>query len=122
MLLTLVLLEGISLFIAVCSMTFPWDYLSTNHLLQSRVNEVAIENGLVFHERLTGKLAIETLILGNLVFSQDFRKPHRNRAVRRVVNLVASTLVLVGRAPLFAIIALAFKLDSNFHCQDEPSP
>jgi exopolysaccharide biosynthesis polyprenyl glycosylphosphotransferase len=87
--------------------------LPVEHLLQSRMNGVAVEDGVEFYERLTGKLAIETLTPGNLIFSQDFRKSHRNRAVQRAVSLVASLLGLLGRAPLFAVIALAIKLDSH---------
>lgn len=87
--------------------------LPVHHLLQSRVRGVAVEDGVEFYEGLTGKLAIETLTPGSLLFSKDFRKSRRDRSVGRAVRLMVSVLGLVGLAPLLALIALAIKLDSR---------
>jgi exopolysaccharide biosynthesis polyprenyl glycosylphosphotransferase len=87
--------------------------LPVDYLLRSRADGVAIEDGVAFYERLTGKLAIETLTPGNLIFSQDLHKLDRIRALRRMISLIASMLGLVGLAPLLGLIALAIKLDSR---------
>ncbi|MBI3327693.1 MAG: exopolysaccharide biosynthesis polyprenyl glycosylphosphotransferase [Nitrospinae bacterium] len=82
-------------------------------LLESRMRGVVVEDGVEFYERLTGKLAIESLMPSTLIFSKGFRKSRLALAVGRAVSALVSVVGLVGLAPLLGLIALAVKLDSR---------
>jgi exopolysaccharide biosynthesis polyprenyl glycosylphosphotransferase len=86
--------------------------LPVHELLQARVQGIAIEDGVQFYERLTGKIAIEALTPHDLISSPDFRKSHVDLAFGHALSLLVSLIALVVLLPLFALIALAIKLDS----------
>jgi len=86
--------------------------LPVHELLQARVQGIAIEDGVQFYERLTGKIAIEALTPHDLISSPDFRKSHVDLAFGHALSLVVSLIALAVLLPLFALIALAIKLDS----------
>jgi exopolysaccharide biosynthesis polyprenyl glycosylphosphotransferase len=86
--------------------------LPVHELLQARVQGIAIEDGVQFYERLTGKIAIEALTPYDLISSPDFRKSHVDLAFGHALSLLVSLVALVFLLPLFALIALAIKLDS----------
>jgi exopolysaccharide biosynthesis polyprenyl glycosylphosphotransferase len=86
--------------------------LPVDELLRARVQGIAIEDGVQFYERLTGKIAIEALMPHDLISSPDFRKSHVDLAFGHALSLLVSLAVLVVLLPLFALIALAIKLDS----------
>jgi exopolysaccharide biosynthesis polyprenyl glycosylphosphotransferase len=82
-------------------------------LLRAQWSGTVIEDGIKIHERLSGKLAIESLTPGFLIFSTDFNKPQLEMALRRAVSLFIATAGLVISAPLLAVIGIAIKLDSQ---------
>jgi len=86
--------------------------LPVRDLLESRVRGVAVDDGVELYERLTGKIAIESLTPSTLISSKDFRKSHLDLAFGHALSLLVSALGLVLLAPLFALIAVALKLDS----------
>src|SRR5260221_3612620 len=82
-------------------------------LLELRVRGVPVEDGAEVYERLTGKIAIEALTPTSVIFCKDFRPRRRGLALARGASqpLVAGALVLL--APIFALVALAIKLESS---------
>ena len=95
--------------------------LPLRELLQARLQGVVVEDGVHFYERLTGKIAIEALTPHDLISSPDFRKSHLDLAFGQALSLVVSLVTLVVLSPLFALIALAIKIDSRgpvFFVQD----
>jgi exopolysaccharide biosynthesis polyprenyl glycosylphosphotransferase len=95
--------------------------LPVRDLLEARVRGVDVEDGVDLYERLTGKIAIESLTPSTLISSRDFRKSHFDLAFGHGVSLLVSVLGLVLLVPLFVLIALALKLDSEgpiFFVQD----
>jgi len=82
-------------------------------LLELRVRGIPVEDGAEVYERLTGKIAIEALTPTSVIFCKDFRPRRRGMALARGVSqpLVAGALVLL--APVFALVALAIKLESS---------
>jgi exopolysaccharide biosynthesis polyprenyl glycosylphosphotransferase len=86
--------------------------LPVHELLQVRMQGIAIEDGVQFYERLTGKIAIEALTPNDLISSPDFRKSHVDLAFGHALSLVVSLIALVVLLPLFVLIAVAIKLDS----------
>ena len=86
--------------------------LPVQQLLDARVHGIRVEEGLALYERLTGKLAIETLVPSFLIFSRGFTKSRVQLGLRRLVSLAAAALGLAVSAPLMAVIALAIRLES----------
>jgi exopolysaccharide biosynthesis polyprenyl glycosylphosphotransferase len=74
---------------------------------------VIVEDAAEFYERLTGKLAVESLTPNSIVFSKGFRPSRVQRAFARGLSLVVALAGLVLLSPLMAVIALAIKLDSR---------
>jgi exopolysaccharide biosynthesis polyprenyl glycosylphosphotransferase len=85
--------------------------LPVNQLLEARTRGIVVEDGVEVYERLTRKLAIESLTSNKLIFSWDFPKSQISLALARAVSFLASLVGLIGLAPLFGLIALAIKLD-----------
>jgi exopolysaccharide biosynthesis polyprenyl glycosylphosphotransferase len=81
-------------------------------LLEACVRGIAVEDGVDVYERITGKLAIETLTPSSLIFCKDFRKSRGQVAAARIVSVLGSALGLVLSAPLLALVSLAIVLDS----------
>ena len=86
--------------------------LPVRHLLDARARGILIEDGVEMYERLTGKLAIESLTPSNLIFSKAFRKSALEIAIGRAISLAVAVTGVVVLAPLLVMIALVIKLDS----------
>jgi exopolysaccharide biosynthesis polyprenyl glycosylphosphotransferase len=86
--------------------------LPVEALLDARRQGIAIEEGTHLYERLTGKLAIESLNPSHLIFSPDFGRSTIHRWLGRAMSVSASLLGLLLCAPLLGIIAVTIKLDS----------
>jgi exopolysaccharide biosynthesis polyprenyl glycosylphosphotransferase len=86
--------------------------LPLRELVDAQLDGVVVEDGVTVYERLTGRVAIESLAPGNVIFSRDFRKSRRQLAPGRAVSLFVALAGLIVCAPLLGLIALAIKLDS----------
>jgi len=87
--------------------------LPVAELLESLGRRIVVEHGADVYERLSGKLALESLSPSELIFCKDFRKSRLDLALARGASLAFSAVALVGLAPILALIALAIKLDSR---------
>ncbi len=95
-------------------------------LLDSRFRGVAVEEAASFFERLTGKLAIESLRPSALILSDGFRHSDFagsgfGRAARRAASAGCAVAILIVASPVLALIAILIKLDSRgpvFFVQD----
>jgi sugar transferase (PEP-CTERM system associated) len=81
-------------------------------LLSLKSRGVLIQDGTDLYETVTGKVPIESLRLGWLLFSPGFRVSRLSAVCRRAFSLILSAVVLVLTLPLMALIALAIRLDS----------
>jgi lipopolysaccharide/colanic/teichoic acid biosynthesis glycosyltransferase len=72
---------------------------------------IMVEDAAVFYERLTGKLAIESLTPMSLVSSRLFPTPAQE-SFARAASLIAGLAALILFSPLFLLFAIAIKLDS----------
>jgi exopolysaccharide biosynthesis polyprenyl glycosylphosphotransferase len=86
--------------------------LPMRDLLAARIRGVQVEDGVELYERLTGKVAIEALTPSGLIASPHFRKTYADLAFGHALSLMVSALALIVLLPLFALIALAIKMDS----------
>lgn len=90
-----------------------WRRVPTLELLNAQAyRDIPVQDVVEVYERLTGKLAIEALTPGQLLYSDGFRPSRLTLAVRRGFNLLVAALGLVISAPVMGLIAAAIKLDS----------
>jgi len=87
--------------------------LPLNPVLDCKLSGIRVEDWPSFYERLTRRIGIENLRPSWLVFSDGFRRTSITRSVKRAVDIVAALLFLAVGFPLFALIALAIKLESR---------
>jgi len=73
---------------------------------------VIVEDVVDYYERVTGKLAFESLAPMAVILAGGFRPPRLHQAVARFSSLVVALVALVLSAPILGIVALAIKLDS----------
>ena len=82
-------------------------------LLSSCASGLRVEDGVEFYERLTRKLAIESLSPSFLIFHRVLQKSALQLGVRRALSVAAAAIGLVLAAPLMAVVAVLVKLDSD---------
>ena len=82
-------------------------------LLDLRMDGVKIEEAATWLERISGKIEVENLYPSWLVFGEGFRRSATFRIVRRLVSVVIALIGLVLALPLFPLIVLAIRLDSE---------
>ena len=73
---------------------------------------IAVDDAADCYERLTGRLAVETLTPASIAFSGKFRPSRVHQAWARLFSVFVATSGLLLSCPLLALIALAIKLDS----------
>jgi exopolysaccharide biosynthesis polyprenyl glycosylphosphotransferase len=86
--------------------------LPLQQLLQGRLSGIAVEDFVPFYERLAGKIALDALSPGSVVFGAGFGEARLYTAFSRAVGLVAALIGLVVLAPFMALIAIAIRLTS----------
>ena len=82
-------------------------------LLLMKSRGVLVEDGIELYEKITGKIPVESLRLGTLLFSSGF---HLSRFVvfyKRAISVAISAIGLTLTLPLLPFIALAVKLSSR---------
>jgi sugar transferase (PEP-CTERM system associated) len=81
-------------------------------LLSMKSRGVVIQDGAEFYEAVTGKIPIESLRLGTLLFSTGFRLSRFLVIYKRVASIVVSIVGLTLSLPFLPFVALAIKLSS----------
>jgi exopolysaccharide biosynthesis polyprenyl glycosylphosphotransferase len=73
---------------------------------------VRIQDGTEYYEQVTGKIPIESLRLGTLLFSSGFHLSRFLVIYKRLASIAVSTVGLVLCLPMLPFVALAIKLSS----------
>ena len=81
-------------------------------LLSMKSRGVLVQDGTEFYEQVTGKIPIESLRLGALLFSSVFHLSRFLVIYKLLASIVASIVGLTLCLPLFPFVALAIKLTS----------
>lgn len=87
--------------------------LPVNELLQCRIQGVEVIDGVTFYEMLTGKLIVQTINPGWLIFSEGFQKSRTRRFIKRTLDLALSLMLLLIFLPLIVVIAILIKIDTK---------
>ena len=81
-------------------------------LLSLKGRGVLIQDGTEFYEQITGKIPIESLRLGALLFSSGFHISRFLEIYKRSASILVSIVGLILSLPLLPFVALAIKLTS----------
>jgi exopolysaccharide biosynthesis polyprenyl glycosylphosphotransferase len=87
--------------------------LPVGELLKLKASGVLIQDGPEYYETVTGKIPLESLRLGWLLFSPGFHLRTPLRIYKRVFSFVFGSIGVILSSPLMAISALAIRLDSK---------
>ena len=82
-------------------------------LLLMKSRGVLVQDGIELYEKITGKIPVESLRLGTLLFSSGFHLSHFVVVYKRSVSIAVSAVGLILTLPLLPLIALAIKLSSH---------
>jgi sugar transferase (PEP-CTERM system associated) len=82
-------------------------------LIGLRLQGIEVEESTSFFERVSGKIAVETLLPSWLIFSDGFKTSSFRSAIKRIADLVLSISLLVASAPALLLTIVAVKLDSR---------
>jgi lipopolysaccharide/colanic/teichoic acid biosynthesis glycosyltransferase len=88
-------------------------HLPVRSLLEERTRGVEVEEASAVYERLTGKIALESLRAGDVLFEEGFTGSVAHRAAARALSVAVALLGLGCAAPLFPLLAALIKLDSR---------
>lgn len=83
-------------------------------LLDARLKGIEIIDLMEFLERETGKIRVDLVNPGWLIFSSGFRTSKLRRFNKRVVDLLASASLLLVLWPIILLVAIAIKIEDGF--------
>ena len=86
--------------------------LPLRQLMELRLLGVEIEDATSFFERVSGKIAVETMLPSWLIFSEGFKTSATRRFLKRGADLAHASILLALSGPLMALTALLIRLDS----------
>ena len=87
--------------------------LPVGELLKLKAGGVQIQDGPEYYETVTGRIPLESLRLGWLLFSPGFHVRAALRLYKRVFSLFFGSIGVVLASPLMALASLAIRLDSR---------
>lgn len=87
--------------------------IPTQELLDLRIHGVKVEEASSWLERVSGKVEVEALYPSFLLLGEGFRRSALFGSIRRVMSITVSLTGLILSLPLFPLIALAVRLDSE---------
>lgn len=88
--------------------------LPVQQLVQARIRRrILVEDGGSLYERLTGKLAIDSLTPSSVIFSEDFKPSNSALVTARCISVVVAFFGLLVLAPIYGLIAVAIKRNSR---------
>jgi sugar transferase (PEP-CTERM system associated) len=82
-------------------------------LLECRLAGTDVTELLTFLERETGRVRIDVLNPSWLIFGEGFRRDTARLITARIMDLVASAIILLGTLPIMLLTALAIKLEEG---------
>jgi sugar transferase (PEP-CTERM system associated) len=85
----------------------------TKELLNCRTAGLEVMEGSTFYEMLTGKLLVTKINPSWLIFSEGFRKSRLTTFIKRLEDIIISSVMLILLSPLLLITTILVKLTSK---------
>ena len=89
------------------------EHFPADELLNAKLQGRLVESGVSFYERVTGRIYMRDLRPSYLIFSAGFRGGMLRAAAKRAMDVALASVGLLAAAPLFPLLALAIRLDSQ---------
>jgi sugar transferase (PEP-CTERM system associated) len=86
--------------------------LPLSEMMQCKLNGITVLDAPGFYEIVKGKLMLEAITPGWIIFSAGFHRTGLINLYKRGVDLFLSVVGLILSVPFFPLVALAIKLDS----------
>jgi sugar transferase (PEP-CTERM system associated) len=83
-------------------------------LLECKLRGVAVLDVAAFHERQLGKVLVDSLHVGEVLFNEAYEPARARDPQKRLFDILVSGIVLVLAAPLMLLTALAIKIESGW--------
>ncbi|MCG8637587.1 MAG: TIGR03013 family PEP-CTERM/XrtA system glycosyltransferase, partial [Desulfobacterales bacterium] len=93
----------------------------TEALVECRTAGIEVISGSTFYETLSGKVVVTKIPPSWLIFSDGFRKSRLRTVLKRLEDVLLSTVLLILLSPLLLVVSVVIKLDSRgplFFTQD----
>jgi sugar transferase (PEP-CTERM system associated) len=87
-------------------------HLPFEPLIAARTAGIRVEEAPTLFERITGRVALNSVRPSWFLLSDGFRQSHLLRLYQRLTNLLGASLGLLLASPLMLLVAVAIKLDS----------
>lgn len=88
--------------------------LPIRELLDARLKGIDVIDLLEFLERETGKIRIDLVSPGWLIFSPGFRRSGFRAFAKRALDITVSSLMLIFTWPIMLLVAVAIKIEDGF--------
>lgn len=88
--------------------------LPIRELLDARLKGIDVIDLLEFLERETGKIRVDLVSPGWLIFSPGFRRSQLRQFAKRAVDILVSGTLLVVAMPVMLLAAVAIKIEDGF--------
>lgn len=85
----------------------------TMELVQCRTEGIDVISGSSFYELLTGKVLVREIEPSWLIFSKGFQKSRLNAGMKRIQDIILSSILLTLLSPLLIVVAILIKMDSK---------
>jgi sugar transferase (PEP-CTERM system associated) len=86
--------------------------LPVRQLMELRLRGIEIEDATSFIERISGKIAVETMLPSWLIFSEGFKTTRLRMILKRLVDLAHAVTLLVAGFPVMLVTAALIRLES----------
>ena len=87
--------------------------LPVRELLNCKLSGVQVIDVIEFLERESGKIRIDLVSPGWLIFSSGFRISEPRRIAKRLVDLVVGSMIALVSLPVMALIVVAIKIEDG---------
>ncbi len=84
-----------------------------DQLLSARIQGIPVLDLAAFYERTTGEVQLDSLKASWLVYGQGFAQSTARIAIKRVFDIVSSSILLLLAAPIMLLTMVAIKLESE---------
>ncbi|WP_020589536.1 sugar transferase [Desulfobacter curvatus] len=85
----------------------------TQELIQCRTKGIDVISGSSFYELLTGKVLVREIEPSWLIFSKGFQKSRFKAGMKRMQDIILSSIFLTVLSPLLIVVAILIKIDSK---------